>query len=257
MKTPNQIINIIYTILLVVIILSWWLFGISLWWIVLPTAIWTGLKVLGSIFIHWNFYMRSYCQKKTDQKVIALSFDDGPDEANLPDLLNVLDEFQVKATFFVIGEKAKKHPALIQQISNNGHVIGNHSYTHARFFDLFNLSRMFNELLMTREQIYKITGAKSLIFRPPYGVTNPNVAKTIQRLGFKSIGWSIRSLDTSFSPDKTIERLIKKTHPGGIVLLHDTTSDIVRITRQYLEWLRMQQYSVISLSHLLSIEVYE
>ncbi len=257
MKTQNQIVNSAYTVFAIIIIFGWWLFEISLWWIVLPTAVWTGLKVLGSIHIHWNFYMHSYCQKKTDQKVIALTFDDGPDEAILPELLSLLDEFRVKATFFVIGEKAKKHPNLIQQIHNNGHVIGNHTFSHDRFFDFFNFSRMFNELLLTREQIYKITGAKSLIFRPPYGVTNPNVAKTVQRLGFKSIGWSIRSFDTSLSPDKTIERLKKETHPGGIVLMHDNTTDIVRITQQYLEWLRMQQYSVISLSHLLSIEVYE
>jgi peptidoglycan/xylan/chitin deacetylase (PgdA/CDA1 family) len=257
MKLTNNIVNIFYLAILVLIIASWWFLEFSLWWIALPTILWISLKVLGSIFIQWNFYTYSHCRKKTEQKWVTLTFDDGPDEKNTPKLLDLLDEFQVKATFFVIGQKMIKHPDLIKMIHKKGHFLGNHSFSHAKFFDLFNYSRMFNELLMTREYIYKLTGIKTKLFRPPYGVTNPNLAKAIRRMGFYSIGWNVRSLDTIKTSDETIRKLKTETRPGSIVLLHDTTKDIVQITRLYLEWLQKNQYSVISLSQLLSINVYE
>lgn len=257
MIPANKIANLLYTATLLLLIGGWAFWELSLWWMLLPTAVWLGLKIGGSIFIHWNYYLFSHCSKKTDQRKVALTFDDGPDEANTAKLLDLLDEYGVRATFFVIGKKAKQQPALVKMIHKRGHLLGNHSYEHGKFFDLYNVWRMRNELLVTHEHLYKITGIKTLLFRPPYGVTNPVLARSVKVLGYTSIGWSVRSFDTSRSSAQTMQRLTKKTHPGAIVLLHDTTPDIIQITRNYLEWLKNNQYSVVPLDQLLSIEAYE
>jgi len=255
--SANKIANLVFLYLMLLLMGGCWFWEWSLWWVVYFTLLLIALKILGSVFIHLNFYLISHCSIKTGERTIALTFDDGPDENNTPRLLDLLDQFGVKATFFVIGQKAKKQPSLLKMIHNRGHLLGNHSYTHARFFDLFNFWRMRNELLWTHELIYRITGIKTLMFRPPYGVTTPVLARAVNRLGYISIGWSLRSLDTCRTPDKTLERLISKTQPGAIVLLHDTTPNIIDITRNYLEWLQKNQFQVVSLSQLLSIEVYE
>ncbi|MFA5419004.1 MAG: polysaccharide deacetylase family protein [Bacteroidales bacterium] len=255
--STNEKANLTFAFVLLLLVTGWWFWQWSLWWMVLPLVVLMITKILGSIFIQCNFYLHSFCRKKTDQKLISLTFDDGPDEILTAQLLDLLDEFGAKATFFVTGQKAKKNPELIKLIHKKGHLLGNHSYSHSRFFDLFNARRMRNELLWTHEQIYKITGLKTLIFRPPYGVSNPILARTIKQLGYFSIGWSVRSLDTMKTADQTLERLIAKTHSGAIVLLHDTSPEIVKITRNYLEWLQTNRYQIVPLNQLLSINVYD
>ncbi len=255
--TLNRLSNSLFVLVLTAMSAAWWFLSISLWWFLLPVSIWIAFKVLGAIFIQWNFYFFSHTQARTNERMVALTFDDGPDEVHTPDLLKLLAEFEVPATFFVIGEKVKKNPNLLKAVHEQHHLIGNHSYSHARYFDFFNFSRMFNELIHTRELIYKILGIKTLIFRPPYGVTNPTLARVVRRLGFVSVGWSIRSLDTVKSLESTLEKLQRDTHPGGIVLLHDTTPHIVDLTRNYLSWLRENHYRVVPLNQLLNIQVYE
>jgi len=257
MKTPNTIVNWFFILAWVVVAMLSQMDMMSGWWIGPLVILWLVVKGIGSFFIGLNFYFFSHCSAITNERIVALTFDDGPDDKLTRPLLDLLDEKGAKATFFVIGEKVLDYTHLLKEIHRRGHLIGNHSFSHARFFDFFNFTRMRFELVRTRELIYKNTGVKAQLFRPPYGVTNPVLGRAIRALQLVSIGWSVRSLDTTRSPEKALQRLIKKTHPGAIILLHDTTPDIVEMTKKYLDWLKSNDYRVVSLDQLLTIKAYE
>ena len=134
----------------------------------------------GSRDIHSDFYLKSICKGNRDKREVALTFDDGPDAQVTPMILDVLKEHNIKATFFIIGSKAEMNPELLKRIDKEGHIIGGHSYSHHFFFDFFSSSKMIREMKKTENMIHSIIGKKICLFRPPYGVTNPPLAKSIQ-----------------------------------------------------------------------------
>ncbi|MCD4793433.1 MAG: polysaccharide deacetylase family protein [Bacteroidales bacterium] len=168
-----------------------------------------------------------------DKSKIHLTFDDGPDPNTTPKILKVLKKYNKKATFFCIGEKIEKHPEILKQIAEQGHEIGNHSYSHSYYFDFFRTSKVIKELDKTNKLIKKISGKDCIIFRPPFGVTNPNIAKAVKKLNLETIGWSIRSLDT-VKDKKTVLKRLEKAKPGNIVLFHDTKTNTVEILEEFL-----------------------
>ena len=107
------------------------------WILVFPIVFYLASLVLGSTKIGLNFYFFSYCQSNTNEKIIALTFDDGPDPDVTPALLDLLDKYQARATFFCLGKNIAANKSLTNKISEKGHLIGNHSYTHHKLFDLF------------------------------------------------------------------------------------------------------------------------
>ena len=188
--------------------------------------------VMGSAKICSGFYIDVFCRGRTGEKLVALTFDDGPDEIHTPVILDILDKHQVKATFFIIGSKAEKQQDLLRQIVLKGHTPGNHSLSHAFFFDLFGRKKMEQDLKNAEEVIKKVTGNKPDLFRPPYGVTTPVLAKVVKKLGYRAIGWSVRSLDTVIKDkEKLVERVIERLHPGAVILMHDDR----KITTEVLE----------------------
>ena len=177
--------------------------------------------VYASYYIGSGVYVKAIC--KPDAPGVVLTFDDGVDEIQTPKVLDVLKKYDAKAIFFIIGEKAEKHPHLVQRIVAEGHKIGIHSYTHKPIFPILAYDNMHKEVWDTKEILEKITGEIVDLFRPPFGVTNPNVGKVVEELNLKTIGWNIRSLDTNMSQDRlqVAERVSKKLTGRDIILLHD------------------------------------
>jgi len=111
-------------------------FGISLWWLALPSVVYLGLIIYGSAIIQASFYGPVYCYGNPLEKEIALSFDDGPNREFTPRVLSTLAQYNAPATFFVIGKNIPGNESILKQIDAAGHSIGNHSYTHSFFVDL-------------------------------------------------------------------------------------------------------------------------
>ena len=202
-------------------------------------------------------YIKTICKANTTEKKIAITFDDGPDSEITPKVLEILDQYNAKATFFCIGKNIENNEDLIKMIDKKGHLIGNHTWTHDRWFDLFSSQKMKAEIEKTSDLLVEIINKKIKLFRPPYGVTNPNLKKAIKDNDFYTIGWSIRSLDTIADSDKTLKRLKNKLSPGDIILFHDNREHIVDILKSFLEYSKREGYEIIPLVQLLNIKAYE
>lgn len=205
--------------------------------ILLPLIVHPLFLIYGSIFIQSDFYFKSV-SKLSNPKAILLTFDDGPDPEITPQILELLDDYDRKAIFFLIGEKAKKYPELVKEIHKRGHSIGNHSYTHEKWFDMRSSAIMTKELEHTNSVLENSVGEKVAYFRPPYGVTNPNLKKAIKNTKLKSIGWSFRSLDTGKQSAEQISQRIEKGIKGGeILLFHDNRTKAVETLKLSLPFL--------------------
>ncbi|MFD0912676.1 polysaccharide deacetylase family protein [Methylophilus luteus] len=153
---------------------------------------------------------------------IALTIDDGPDPAVTRPVLDILDHYQVKATFFYIGHKAAQHPELCREIVARGHAIENHSQQHSVYFSMFGYTRMANEIVAAQQTLHGITGIAPRFFRAPAGLRNPFLDPVLKRLGLQLASWSVRAFDTRVNDaDQVKTRLINGLRPGAIVLLHD------------------------------------
>jgi len=178
-------------------------------------------------------------KKNTDQKKIWITFDDGPDEKVTPYLINVLAEFNIKATFFIIGNQAKKHPELVKLIINSGHKIGNHSFSHLNGFNTDN-----NKYLEDVEQAKKYIDSD--IFRPPYGKITPFQIKNLKR-DFKIIMWDIMSWDfkENISSNKILRNVMDNVESGSIILFHNNLKSYNNLKKSLeliLKKLKEQEY---------------
>ena len=178
-------------------------------------------------------------KKNTDQKKIWITFDDGPDEKVTPYLINVLAEFNIKATFFIIGNQAKKNPELVKLIINSGHKIGNHSFSHLNGFSTDN-----NKYLEDVEQAKKYINSD--IFRPPYGKITPFQIKNLKK-DFKIIMWDIMSWDfkENISSNKIYKNVINNIENGSIILFHNNLksyNNLKKSLKIILEKLKEQEY---------------
>jgi len=194
-----------------------------LWFVLAGIAIlFLGVTAYGSAQIQANYFVKSINKCKAGGKSIALTFDDGPDPDSTPRILDILLENDLKATFFVIGKKAVQHPELLRRIVDEGHTIGNHSYSHHYLIALFSRQKLRTDMLRCNEAIRDITGRAPAFFRPPFGVTNPRYAAVLKDLEMQSIGWSLRSMDTrAKNKYQLIQKIISTLKPKDIVLLHD------------------------------------
>jgi peptidoglycan/xylan/chitin deacetylase (PgdA/CDA1 family) len=231
---------------------------IEIKYFVLVGSLWFLIVFIGSSFIGSNYHVNAYCSNPSiKEKKIAITFDDGPNEMTIA-VLDVLQQYNAKATFFCIGKNIEAHPEILKRTINEGHTIGNHSYSHAPFFDFYNKTQVIAEIEKTDALIKSVLGKKSTLFRPPYGVTNPSIRKALSVTNHKTIGWNIRSLDGIIQNEEfLLKRIIKRIKPGGIVLLHDTSVETVHVLEQLLSFLEKNNYSVVPLEELLNIKAYE
>lgn len=224
----------------------------------MPSAVFLALIVYGSAIIQSNFHTKAYCHGHVSEKEIALSFDDGPNREYTPQILSTLAQHHASATFFVIGKNIQGNESILKQIDADGHSIGNHSYTHAFYIDFKNLQGFKNELNQTAESVFKIIGKRMKLFRPPYGVTTPNIAKASKLLNYNIIGWTIRSLDTTNDSVQTITRRVQaQIKPGAIILFHDTSDKTIQVLNHILNFAKENGYKIVSVERLLKIKAYE
>lgn len=208
--------------------------------------------VYASCSIRSNIYLKVFCKKQTEEKIVAITFDDGPDPIQTLKVLQVLKEQQIPACFFCIGHKVKGNESLIRQIIDDGHLIGNHSFTHTNHFPLYSLSRMKKDLQACQSALEQVTSQKIKLFRPPFGVTNPTIAKAVRILGYTPIGWNIRTFDTQHpSKEKVLQRIQNKLRPGSIILLHDRMPDSDLLLKEILNLIKEQGYTIVRLDKML------
>lgn len=162
------------------------------------------------------FYPDFHWEIPTREKVIYLTFDDGPIPEVTPWVLEQLRQFESKATFFCIGDNIRKYPQLLNQIMQAGHTVGNHTYNHLKGW-----STNVDDYLNNFQEFEKNT--KTSLFRPPYGRLKRKQAKEILKT-HKIIMWSVLTMDYSpdISPEKCLERAIRGTKSGSIVVFHDS-----------------------------------
>jgi peptidoglycan-N-acetylglucosamine deacetylase len=234
------------------------LLGISLGWLVLPSIIYLALIIYGSTVIQSNFHAPIYCHANVSEKEIALSFDDGPNPEFTPQVLSTLAQFNAPATFFVIGKSIPGNENILQQMDAKGHSIGNHSYTHSFYVDFKSVHGFKHELNRTTETVFNIIGKRMKLFRPPYGVTTPNLVKASNLLNYHIIGWSIRSFDTTADSAQVITRRVQtQIKPGAIILFHDTSDKTIQVLKQTLSFAKENGYKIVSVEQLLKIQAYE
>jgi peptidoglycan/xylan/chitin deacetylase (PgdA/CDA1 family) len=191
----------------------------------------------------------------TSSKLIALTFDDGSDGANISSILSILNANNIKATFFITGQAAEDHPSLIKAITNAGMEIGNHSYSHPDFTTI-SASSMQSQLTTTENIIYNITGRSTKpYFRPPYGEYNSTVLQVVGDAGYtKTIYWTIDTIDwDGRSASEIYTKVLNKATPGAIVLMHAGSGSNTKYALQtMIDGLRDMGYSFATVSGVLS-----
>ena len=153
---------------------------------------------------------------------IALTFDDGPSESTL-ELLEILDHFDVPATFFQCGANVRRVPAMARAVAGAGHEIGNHSESH-RLLSLRGAGFIRDEIETAQRTIADVTGVTPRVFRPPYGVRWFGLRAALRDLGLTGVMWSVIGLDWKLPAPGVERRLMESTRPGAIVCLHDGRS---------------------------------
>jgi peptidoglycan/xylan/chitin deacetylase (PgdA/CDA1 family) len=157
-----------------------------------------------------------------DPKGVALTFDDGPHPLYTPRVLEILDRFQVKATFFIIGRFLEEHGDLVAVASRAGHLMANHSYHHFRTMSFASPKRIRREILQCQEELEGRIGYRPRFYRQPAGFRNPRIFGILNKIGMSLVGWQVRVFDTQIRESKSIaEKVLGKIQPGGIILLHD------------------------------------
>jgi peptidoglycan-N-acetylglucosamine deacetylase len=153
---------------------------------------------------------------------VVLTFDDGPHPEHTRQVLDLLERHGAKATFFVIGAKALRHPELVAEIVRRGHEVGVHGFSHDRLFSLRSPSRVEDDLARAIRTLEDLTGDRPRIFRPPIGHTNPTIARIAHRFGLTVVGWSVAGRDgVRTRPEAIVRRVRRGLEDGAIVLLHD------------------------------------
>ncbi|MCW5316836.1 polysaccharide deacetylase family protein [Nostoc sp. KVJ3] len=190
------------------------------------------------------------------QKIIALTFDDGPWPESTAEVLDILKKNQIKGTFFVIGENVKNYPNLLKQEIAEGHVIGNHTWHH--WYQFLNPQAAAYEIDHTADLIFKTTGLKTNLFRPPGGIMHNGVVDYARNSKYAIILWSSDSVDYSRpAVPKLIGNVFREARPGGIVLMHDgggNRSKTVQALPEIIANFRNQGYRFVTIPELLEIQ---
>jgi chitin deacetylase len=190
------------------------------------------------------------------EKVIALTFDDGPWAESTAQILDILKKNNIKATFFVVGQMLKTYPELGKRIAFEGHVLGNHTWHH--WYHYFNPQAAAFEIDNTSNLIYQTTGVKTTLFRPPGGIMHNGVADYARNKKYAIVMWSADSVDYSRpGVPRLIRNVTKQSKPGGIVLMHDgggNRSDTVEALPQIISHFRKQGYRFVTIPELLQME---
>lgn len=168
-----------------------------------------------------QWFGHAFCQAARGAKQIALTFDDGPNDPHTLKLLDVLSKHNVHATFFLIGRYVRQRPDIVSEVAKQGHVIGNHTFTHP-LLTVQPASRIREEIVQCGNAINEAVGVHSNLFRPPWGGRRPGVFRIVRQLGLDPVMWNITGYDWKAPSAEFIEqKVIPKVRGGDVILLHD------------------------------------
>jgi peptidoglycan/xylan/chitin deacetylase (PgdA/CDA1 family) len=251
--------------LLCVICLPLWLLGkIAGLWLVLAVLLRVLLIPLGSLVAASGIFGRVLLFGPTDKPLVALTFDDGPDPQTTPRVLAVLASHQVRATFFVIGERAARHPELLRQLVAAGHQVENHSHRHSWATAFGPTERLVRELSSAQQVIEQAGAPRPRYFRAPIGILSPPIVAAVRKLELQLVGWTAKARDgwASTTVSAAVSRLERSLRPGAILLLHDAGEPLTgqhaaratiapEVLQQLLPRLRERGLSAVTLDELL------
>ncbi len=211
---------------------------------------------LGVVWPRLSLFGPFICRGDRSRRCVALTFDDGPDARSTPALLELLREARVEAAFFAVGQRVAAERELAARIVRAGHLLENHSFAHSNLTNFFTIPRLQAELAHAQEAIQQATGVAPKWFRPPMGLSNPNVFHAARALGLKVVGWTARGFDTQVKdPERVVKRIVRQITPGAIILLHDGNIPAERLlvtVKLLLAKLHERGYEVVRLDRLLT-----
>lgn len=217
------------------------------------------LVFLGYIFPSWGMFADVIDEALPGRNLVALTFDDGPDESSTPAVLELLARYNAKATFFVIGKKAENHPDLMARIVEQGHEVGCHGYSHSRLTAFRSSHWMKRDLAKACEVLGPWLSNSKRWFRPPIGHLTPRLDTVVRELGLVVVCWTIRGMDglPGATSERVLRRVIPKLRDGAIIALHDAFElraglpAGARALSEILEALRKSGYRSVTLTELL------
>lgn len=164
---------------------------------------------------------RIFWRAHTNRRIVALSFDDGPNSAFTPQLIDILQQYAVPATFFLIGQYVEKHPGIAREIASGPHEIGNHTYSH-KMLPFLNDREVIREVETTHSVIADITGKRPVFLRPPMGLFTKRTVTLVERLGYKTVVGDVYPRDPNRpGTQRIIRRVLRRVMPGSLIILHD------------------------------------
>jgi peptidoglycan/xylan/chitin deacetylase (PgdA/CDA1 family) len=156
-----------------------------------------------------------------------------------------------------VGQHVNLFNGIAKKIVHDGHTIGNHTYTHSNKFGFFGTQKVLLELQKTNTAIKEVTSLDAKLYRPAFGVTNPSIKKAVKKLKLQTVGWNIRSLDTTKRSKKVVlERITNKIKKGDIILLHDNSAKTIEVLEQLLLFLQQHNMQSVTVDQLLDIQAY-
>jgi peptidoglycan-N-acetylglucosamine deacetylase len=193
-------------------------------------------------------------------KRIALTFDDGPDPRFTGQVLDVLKQNNVKATFFVMGARAEAYPDLVKRMINEGHIVGNHSFWHPNLVDQASIATLEREVNRTEDALEKLIGYRTKLFRAPYGFLYNELVEKLREMNYTVVAWSVDSLDWQEEPPTVIANTVtSQVKPGSVILMHDggewdaNRTPTIQSLQQIIPTLKQQGYEFVTVPELLSI----
>ncbi len=188
---------------------------------------------------------------ETEEKRIAISFDAAYGDQYTPQILDILDEYNVKTTFFLVGFWIDKYADMMEEIHKKGHEIGNHSTTHPQMSKL-TAEEIRKELQTTGDKIKAVAGKDPILFRPPFGDYNDKVIETARELGYYSIQWDVDSLDwKEFGVEPVVDRVLNRVNKGSIILFHNNAKYVADYLPIVLDRLIKEGYTIVPVSELI------
>jgi len=194
---------------------------------------------------------------ETDEKKIAISFDACWGASFTPEILEILRNNNLKTTFFLTGFWVEKYPEMVQKIAEEGHEIGNHTYSHPHL-NALSEEQIREELETVNKMVLELTDQKPVLFRPPFGEYNNKVVSVAEKAGYRPIQWSVDSLDwQELGKEPMVDRVLTLLHPGAIVLFHNNARYTVEALPEIIASVQEQGYQIIPISELLYKNNYE
>lgn len=195
---------------------------------------------------------------KTKEKVVALTFDDGPHEKHTTQILDLLEKYNAKGTFFIVGEQAEKNPEIVLRMYEEGHELANHTFTHP---NSTNVSKIRKEIKQTNDTIYSITGYTPNLFRPVEGQYTDAMIEEVVKDGFQVVMWSWHQDTEDWKNpgvNKIVKTVLKGTKEGDVILFHDgggNRAQTVKALEQILPELQNKGYNFVTIKDLINIKM--